>query len=915
MSEKKSADAPTSAVPNSSSVDAVDAEEATVIDLLTGWKYKEWWIFGHSFPWYASPSIQLGMVSFLCFMCPGMFNALGGLGGGRKTDATLADNMNTALYSTFAVFSFFGGTFINILGIRWTLAFGGIGYCLYAISLSVSVHASVAGFNIFAGVWLGICAGLLWTAQGTIMISYPNESQKGRYFAWFWGIFNMGAVVGSLIPLGENIHITSNSTVTDVTYIAFIILMFIGAMLVLILCNASDVVRTDGSRIILMKYPSWKSELVGLYETLKFEPFVVLLFPMFFSSNWFYVYQQNSINGADFDTRTKALNSLLYWLAQIIAAVIWGYCLDIQSVRRSVRAKIALGILRDLPACLACKDAGQQCLYPERQQKPGPKLGSIQKPRKQRKMRNSQEDRYLSRKDEPWVGSKSRYSVTTTRTVEILRSAQRIAFIIYPSQDSCITGNARASPTEPLQHSEPLLTCTSYFFCLNPGLMVQLCEMFFDVYTSFRILRPNPHYANKLQGTKTAAQIHGLVAVMLAFSIKTAKSDHTVKIGIANSFLITHWLLIKGVKGRAWRYLGLCIRLAYEMGIHMMDAGKNPSEEANIGVLQWIEDEERRRTWWAIWEMDIFASVVRRCPTSIDQIRMEVFLPVEDEEWLAGHPQRSCFFNNDLIGRFKDLWLIKSKSSWAWFIVINSLVKEIHSISDDRIFWNLLGQTSINPVDEHDVKRYNQTNQYPYKVADRMAAIGNALKYCITVLPLSLRFRGQSLDFGEKENTPGMIGEIRQLHSSIYSIHLMIRLTELMIHGSEIFQAENWWMHLWIKCSQNEREIEDETTHDCSEPIQSCQKCKTEQALRRYFDTADSIVAIIKCSNQTDYYYVNPFLSSVIWLAAAVQVIHLEVVDSTSLKILISSSLELLMKNVGESLHSSTDFLQAEQSD
>jgi hypothetical protein len=45
--------------------------------------------------------------------------------------------------------------------------------------LLVSVHASVLGFNIFAGVWLGICAGLLWTAQGTIMVSYPIESQKG----------------------------------------------------------------------------------------------------------------------------------------------------------------------------------------------------------------------------------------------------------------------------------------------------------------------------------------------------------------------------------------------------------------------------------------------------------------------------------------------------------------------------------------------------------------------------------------------------------------------------------------------------------------------------------------------------------------------------------------------------------------
>lgn len=88
---------------------------------------------------------------------------------------------------------------MNKLGVKWTLAFGGVGYCIYAISLLVSVHASVAGFNLFAGTWLGICAGLLWTAQGTIMISYPNENQKGRYFAWFWGIFNMGAVIGSLV--------------------------------------------------------------------------------------------------------------------------------------------------------------------------------------------------------------------------------------------------------------------------------------------------------------------------------------------------------------------------------------------------------------------------------------------------------------------------------------------------------------------------------------------------------------------------------------------------------------------------------------------------------------------------------------------------------------------------------------------
>ncbi|KAH8804745.1 DUF895 domain membrane protein [Xylogone sp. PMI_703] len=310
-----------------------------------GWKYKRLKIGPLAFPWYASPKTQVGMVAFVCFMCPGMFNALSGLGGGGKTSTHTADSMNTALYSTFAVFGFFGGTFVNKLGVKATLAFGGLGYCIYAIALLVSVHASVSGFNIFAGAFLGVCAGLLWTAQGTIILSYPPEEKKGRYFAAFWMIFNLGGVIGSLIPLGQDIHTKTNSTVKDGVYIAFIILMFSGAVLALLLCNATDVVREDGSRVVVMKNPSWQSEIMGLWETIRYEPFILLLFPMFWSSNWFYTYQQNGINAARFNTRTKALNDCLYWSAQIVGAAIFGSALDYGNIRRSVKAKTCLVVL------------------------------------------------------------------------------------------------------------------------------------------------------------------------------------------------------------------------------------------------------------------------------------------------------------------------------------------------------------------------------------------------------------------------------------------------------------------------------------------------------------------------------------------------------------------------------------------
>lgn len=99
--------------------------------------------------------------------------------------------------------------------------------------------------------------------------------------------------------------------------------------------------RTDGSRVILMKNPTWKSELLGLVDTFKQDPWVVLLFPMFWSSNWFYTYQFNDVNAAYFSTRTAALNNVLYWLSQMVGSFTFGFCLDYQGFGRPLRAKLA----------------------------------------------------------------------------------------------------------------------------------------------------------------------------------------------------------------------------------------------------------------------------------------------------------------------------------------------------------------------------------------------------------------------------------------------------------------------------------------------------------------------------------------------------------------------------------------------
>lgn len=118
--------------------------------------------------------------------------------------------------------------------------------------------------------------------------------------------------------------------------------------------DSKDVVRDDGSRVITIKNPSWKSELLGLWETIRQEPFIVLLFPMFWSSNWFYTYQFNTINAARFDVRTRSLNSTLYWASQMFGALIFGYCLDIKKLSRSTRARGAWAALFTITMVFLC---------------------------------------------------------------------------------------------------------------------------------------------------------------------------------------------------------------------------------------------------------------------------------------------------------------------------------------------------------------------------------------------------------------------------------------------------------------------------------------------------------------------------------------------------------------------------------
>lgn len=52
-----------------------------------------------------------------------------------------------------------------------------------------------------------------------------------------------------------------------------------------------------------------------------------------------------SVNAAYFNTRTRALNNVLYWSSQIVGAGIFGFALDSSQFKRSTRARILWVVL------------------------------------------------------------------------------------------------------------------------------------------------------------------------------------------------------------------------------------------------------------------------------------------------------------------------------------------------------------------------------------------------------------------------------------------------------------------------------------------------------------------------------------------------------------------------------------------
>lgn len=404
---------------------------------------------------------------------------------------------------------------------------------------------------------------------------------------------------------------------------------------------------------------------------------------------------------------------------------------------------------------------------------------------------------------------------------------------------------------------------------------------YFENMTSFSLFH-RPSFDIKLAKISSQVQLQALVASMFSFSSRFVQrlrpgsskipssqhfydlasrltetamnecSDEPFPLHLLQALIqITFQQLTEGVRGRAWRSIGTCVRIAYELQLHLVDK-VSPNNRIHPNLSP---DEEKRRAWWVIWEFDVFASTIRRLPTAIDWNENETWLPIDDNIWFANSCVRSCKLDPDPATAWKRLQQSGNTSSKAWFVVINALMRCAHLLSYPQAY----SAASTAEAGE---------------VPSGLDILANSL-YCLTAaLPSNLIYKGEFLRFAP---------DSLQTDSAKHGIHIMTQLSRFMINHYQVFDSTSRQL--------GERSASSSTDSSALTPAD-------QAAWNHYLTAASSIVSLIRNCSPSHIQHANPFLASTIWLAAAAQVVSKSFDDKLVDPRLADSNLDVLQMNL-----------------
>ena len=267
----------------------------------------------------------------------------------------LGSNMALTLYAVFTAACFIAPAITNVLGPRFTLFLGSLGYAaLVMASLVFALAGSSAGTQalvILGGACCGLGAALLWTAQGRMMLEWSNGVDQGAIFAIFWALFNMSALVGGMLTycyFAE--HDIEDQKNLWPLYVVFLSCIIVGGAFTQLLSAGShgghettsaltpEAPPVNGALVAEVHPPrggepsfpatmDWYTEAkatIRLFGTRT----MVILGPLMWYTGFNQPYQLNTFGDRFFAPRALGIEVIVFYGAEIIGGFAAGWLLD-----------------------------------------------------------------------------------------------------------------------------------------------------------------------------------------------------------------------------------------------------------------------------------------------------------------------------------------------------------------------------------------------------------------------------------------------------------------------------------------------------------------------------------------------------------------------------------------------------------
>ncbi|GKZ97077.1 hypothetical protein CBS147343_4891 [Aspergillus niger] len=280
----------------------------------------------HKVKWYRSTTYNALVLGLCNFLAPGIWTAMNSLGGGGSESPYLVDAANALTFGLMVFSCFFGSVVVRIVGIKWTLILGTVGYAPYAAGLYTHNRFGTDWLVLFGAALCGLSAGIFWMAESAIALSYPEPENQGRFLG-LWLSFRVGGqILGGAINLGLNVHRNTAGSVSYAVFGVFIALQALGPAAGLLLTEPGKVMRRDGMKVKLrIAHSAWYEikAMTRLFFRKEFLCIVPLIAQATYTEAVMFTYLD-----LWFSVRVRALGSFLSGVLALVSGNLLGAFLD-----------------------------------------------------------------------------------------------------------------------------------------------------------------------------------------------------------------------------------------------------------------------------------------------------------------------------------------------------------------------------------------------------------------------------------------------------------------------------------------------------------------------------------------------------------------------------------------------------------